>query len=383
MRRVLHFFRGNSKNKIFENIEKYLLIKIVSRYNLVHKSGKVKKCEREGDMKMKKSWKAIVAAGLIGTVFLSGCGSKETSKDDNAGSGAEKTYKVGVTQIVEHPSLDAAYDGFKKALEDKGLKVKFDVQIAQGDKNNNQSIANNFVGDGVDLIFANSTDSALGALNATKDIPIVFTSVTDPVGAGLVKSMEEPGGNITGTTDTHPDAIPNTVKFIDEQFDGNRVGVIYNAGEQNSVAQIDLVKKAMKGTDLKLVEATVSTSSEVKQAAESLVGAADMIYIITDNTVVSALESVISVANENDLPLFVGELDSVKRGAFAAYGFDYYDIGYEAGVMAAQILKGEKKPSELPVQYPQKLKLLINKKAAKEQNIDIKEEWNSMAEFIE
>lgn len=333
---------------------------------------------------MKKSLKGFVVAGLIGSLLLAGCG-KSTSDNgkSEADKGTEKTYHVGVTQIVEHPSLDAAYDGFKKAMKDKGLNVKYDVQIAQGDQNNNQTIANNFVGDGVDLIFANSTPSALGALNATKDIPIIFTSVTDPVGAGLVKAMDQPGNNITGTTDTHPDAIPNTIKFMSEQFDKKRVGVIYNAGEQNSVAQIDLVKKAMKGTDLKLVEATVATSAEVKQAAESLVGAADMIYIITDNTVVSALESVIKVANDNKMPLFVGELDSVKRGGFAAYGFDYYDIGYEAGVMAAKILKGEKKPSELPVQYPQKLKLLINKKAAKQMDIKIKDEWNKMAEFTE
>ncbi len=113
--------------------------------------------------------------------------------------------------------------------------------------NNNQTIANNFVADGVDLIFANSTPSALGALNATKDIPIVFTSVTDPVGAKLVQSMENPGGNVTGTTDTHPDAIPKTVQFIDQFVNGNRVGMIYNAGEQNSVAQIDAVKKRWKG----------------------------------------------------------------------------------------------------------------------------------------
>lgn len=330
---------------------------------------------------MKKGWKGLVVAGLIGSVLLSGCGSKDTSDEGKTGGDTEKTYKVGVTQIVEHPSLDAATKGFQKALEDAGLKVEFDVQIAQGDKNNNQTIATNFVGDGVDLIFANSTDSALGALNATKDIPIIFTSVTDPVGAKLVKAMDEPGENITGTTDTHPDAIPNTVKFMDEQFEGNNVGMVYNSGEQNSVAQIELVKKAMKDTDLKLIEATVSTSAEVKQAAESLVGRADMIYVITDNTVVSALESVIQVAEENKLPLFVGELDSVNRGGFAAYGFDYNDIGYEAGEMAAQILKGEKKASDLPVQYPQNLKLLINKDAAKKMNIEIKDEWNTLAEF--
>lgn len=333
---------------------------------------------------MKKRLSLLLATGLMASLVLSGCGSKETggtSKETEKKEG--KTYKVGITQIVQHPSLDAATKGFKQALKDKGLDVKFDEKNAQGDPNNNQTIANGFVGDKVDLIFANSTPSAQGALNATKDIPIVFTSVTDPVGAKLVKEMDKPGGNVTGTADMHPEAIPNTVKFMSEQMKGKKVGVIYNAGEQNSVSQIEQVKKAMKGTDLKLSEATVSTSAEVKQAADSLVGKVDMIYIITDNTVVSALESVIKVANENKLPLFVGELDSVKRGGFAAYGFDYYDIGYEAGVMAAQILKEGKKPADLPAQYPQKLKLLINKKAAKDMSIDIKDEWNKIAEFVE
>lgn len=333
---------------------------------------------------MLKGFKTIAAAGIAGAMLLAGCGSEEASKQQNSSEKkSNDAFKVGVTQIAEHPSLDAAFEGFKKALEEKGLEVEYDVQNAQGDQNNNASIASNFVGDGVDLIFGNSTPSALSALNATKDIPIVFTSVTDPVGSGLVKSMENPEGNVTGTTDTHPDAIPNTVKFMAENFEGKNVGLIYNSGEQNSVAQIELVKDAGKGTDLKFVEATVSTTAEVKQAAESLVGKADMFYIITDNTVVSGLESVIMVANENDLPLFVGELDSVAKGGFAAYGFDYEDIGYEAGEMAAQILNGEKKPSELPVQYPQKLKLVINKKAAEEMNIDIKDEWDSQAEYLE
>ncbi|WP_047757626.1 ABC transporter substrate-binding protein, partial [Geobacillus sp. ZGt-1] len=147
---------------------------------------------------------AVCAAGLL---LLGGCGgAKETGSSQGSGgkSGKEKTYKIGVTQIVEHPSLDAARKGFQQALKDKGLSVEYDVQIAQGDQSNNQTIANNFVSDGVDLIFANSTPSAQAALNATKDIPIVFTSVTDPVGAQLVQSMEKPGGNVTGTTDTHP-----------------------------------------------------------------------------------------------------------------------------------------------------------------------------------
>ncbi|MGG4488266.1 ABC transporter substrate-binding protein [Metabacillus idriensis] len=326
------------------------------------------------------NWKTKLgmSAAISAMIISAGCGSKDT-----AGSAeSEKTYQVGVTQIVEHPSLDAALEGFKKALDEKGLKVDYDVQIAGGDQNNSQTIASNFVGDDVDLIFANSTPSALSALNATKDIPIVFTSVTDPIGAGLVKTFEEPGANITGTTDTHPEAIPSTVKFIDENVEGNKIGMIYNSGEQNSAAQIDLVKKAIKGTDLEIVESSVSTSAEVKQAAEALVGKVDSFYIITDNTVVSALESVISVAGDEDIPLFVGELDSVARGGFAAYGFDYSDIGYEAGLKAAEILSGDKEANEIPVDFPQKLKLQISKKAAEAMNVEIQEDWKD-AEIID
>ncbi len=333
---------------------------------------------------VRKGWMVLMVLILLGAA---GCGTSEESGSTDGGDGevkGEKVMTVGVTQIVEHPSLDAAFEGFKAALEEAGLKegeqVKYDVQIAQGDQNNSQTIANNFKSDGVDLIFANSTPSAQSALNATKDIPIVFTSVTDPVGASLVPSMDEAGANITGTTDTHPDAIPNTVKFIDEQTDAKKVGMIYNSGEQNSVAQVDIVKEAMKGTDLEVVEATVSTSAEVKQAAESLVGRADVFYIITDNTVVSALESVIKVSEDKDIPLFVGELDSVERGGMAAYGFDYYDIGFEAGQMAAQVLKGEKEISEIPPQYPQNLKLEINEEAAEAMGVEVKESWKETAE---
>lgn len=333
---------------------------------------------------MIKNWKIGASVLLTSFIALAGCGSGEsTSGSSNEGSEGGKTYKVGISQYVEHPSLDEATKGFQAALKDKGLDVDYDIQNAQADQTNSQTIATNLVGDGVDLIFANATPSAQSALNATKDIPIVFTSVTDPIGASLVKSFEDPGANITGTTDTHPDAIPNTVKFIADNIEGNKVGMVYNAGEQNSVAQVDLVKKAMEGTDLEIVEATVSNTNEVKQATESLVGKVDSIYIITDNTVVSALETVIAVASDEDIPLFVGELDSVKRGGFAAYGFDYYDIGYEAGEMAADILTGEKKVEEVPVQYPKKLKLQMNAKAAEDMGIEIKDEWKEEAEIIE
>lgn len=319
-------------------------------------------------------------------------GSTETVEVHNnqQGSSQESTDKgkkwiIGATQIVEHPSLDDAYRGFQQALSDQGLNIEYNLQNAQGDMNNAITIANNFVADHVDLIFANSTPSAQAALQATKEIPIIFTSVTDPVGAGLVPSMNQGGKNITGTTDTHPDAIKKMVEFMYEEVDKKKIGMVYNAGEQNSVAQVDTVKKVVKdlGYDLVIKEASVANSSEVKQAAESLVGQIDAYYIISDNTVVTAIESVVKVANDNKLPVFTAEFDSLKRGSFAAYGFRYYDIGYQAGEIAALILTEKKKPEEIPPAYPAVLQLIINKQAAEKQGVILKPEWDNIAEYIE
>ncbi|WP_079707881.1 ABC transporter substrate-binding protein [Paraliobacillus ryukyuensis] len=331
----------------------------------------------------KKLFLSLIA--MVTILFIAACGNDQA--DDNASTSesenGEETYTIGVTQFVEHPSLDAAYEGFQAALEEAGLNVEYDFQTAQADQNNTLPIAQNFVSDGVDLIFANATPSAQAALQATKDIPIVFTSVTDAVGSGLVESMEQPGENITGVMDLHPDAITNTVDFIDRNFEGATVGVIYNAGEQNSVAQIDTVKEAMDGTSLSLEERTVSTTAEVQQSVSTLVGAADVIYIITDNTVVSALESVVGIANEQDIPLIVGEPDSLERGGFATYGIDYQTIGHRAGEMAADILTGEKTTADIPVEYPQEMQLFINKGAAQEQGVDWNDAWDEEAQFKE
>lgn len=323
----------------------------------------------------------LASIAVISTIALAGCGSDESSSSEGDGNGEGKQYTVGISQFVEHPSLDEATKGFKKALEDSGLSIKYDEQNAQGELNNNQTIATNLVSEKVDLIFANATPSAQTAANATKDIPIVFTSVTDPVGAKLVSSMEAPDKNVTGTTDTHPEAISKTVKLIKE-MGYTKIGTIYNAGEQNSEVQVKTVEDEAKKTGVSVEKVSVANTSEVKQAADSLVGRVDAIYIITDNTVVSALESVIQVSEKESIPLFVGELDSVKRGGFAAYGFNYYDIGYQAGEQAVQLLKGEKEVKDLPVEAPNDLKLVINKSAAEKMKIDltkIKEE----AEFLE
>lgn len=339
---------------------------------------------------MKKRLSFLIIA-LIAVFALVACGSddaekEETTTEDEASTDTEatgETYVIGATQIVEHPSLDNAFEGFKAALEDAGLDVEYDYQNAQNDQNNVKTISDNFVADDVDLIFANSTPSAVGALNATKDIPILFTSVTDPIGAELVEAMDKPGNNITGVVDLHPDSIQETIQFIDKYFEGSEVGIVYDAGEANSVSQIEMILEAVEGTSLTVSERTVANSSEVQQAAMSLASDVDVFFIFTDNTVVSALESVIGVANEQQIPLVVGEPDSLAKGGFATYGIDYYTIGYRTGEMAADILTGEKTAADIDVEYPPSMQLFINKEAAELQGVEWVDEWDDLAEFIE
>ena len=330
--------------------------------------------------KTKKKFGMVLSAAVL---LLAACGTDDSAatKSTSAKSGDKEVFKIGVTQIVEHPSLNAAYEGFQKAIEDAGLQVEYQYENAQNDNSLNSTIANNLVNSGADLIFANSTPSAQAVAALTEDIPIVFTSVTNAVDAELVDSMESPGGNVTGTVDTQPDAIPNTIAFLKNELGAKNVGMVFNAGEQNSRSSVDAVKEEMAKVGLNVVEASVSTSAEVKQATESLIGKVDSLYIITDNTVVSALESVVDVANEHKLPMMVGEFDSVKRGGLGAYGFEFYDIGYEAGEMAVKILKGESKPADLAVQYPQNLKFVLNKDTVDALGIEVKDEWES--EFAE
>lgn len=325
-------------------------------------------------MKKKSMLFLLVTAAIM--LVLAACGKKDETQDEKANAD-EKTYKVGILQYVEHPSLNEATKGFKAALKESGLKVEYDEQNAQGDPANNTTAANNLVGAGNDLIFANATPSAQAVQTATADIPVLFTSVTDAVGAELIQSMEKPGANVTGTVDTHPEAIPNTVKFIANELKAKKLGMVYNAGEQNSRAQVDIVKKEAKKYGVEVVEASANTSADVKQATESLVSKVDAYYIITDNTVVSALDSVLDVATDKKIPVMVGELDSVKRGGFGAYGFSYYDIGYEAGQMAVQILKDGKKPADIPAAYPANLKFEVNKETADKLGIKINKEWNA------
>lgn len=349
-----------------------------------------------------KKWLTILAVAMT-LIFVTACGSgnNEPNGNNNASSGnnveennAEEnndngvtedgeSFTIGVSQFVEHPSLDAAYAGFQAAIKDAGLNVEYDFQNAQADQNNTATIASNLVGKGVDLIFANATPSAAGVFNATTEIPIVFASVSDPIAAGFVESFDQADKTITGVVDLHPEFTEKTIQFIEDNFTGAKVGLIYNTGEQNSVAQVKSIEEIIAGTSLELVTRSVSTSADVQQAAQSLVGEVEVILVTTDNTVVNALEAVIQVANDNKIPMVVGETDSLERGGFATYGVDFFAIGYRAGEMAVSILKGEGTTASIPIETPPEMPLYINKKAAELQGVEWNDEWDKIAEIVE
>ncbi len=299
-------------------------------------------------------------------------------------SGAEKMKVIGIAQIVEHPALDAARQGFIDALKDKGYvegtHVTFDVQIAQGNMATANSIAKSFVGKKVDLIHTIATPTSQACANATKTIPIVISSVTDPVGAGLVKSLEAPGGNVTGTTDRSP--VERQLALILEIVpQAKRLGVIYNSGEDNSLSSLKQIKEEADKLNLQVVEAAVSNSSGVFLAAKSLVGKVDAVHIPTDNTVVSAFDSVVKVCEENKIPLFAADIDSVPRGAIAAIAIDYYRLGRQSGEMAARILEGAD-PASMPVETLRDLKLVVNSQAAEKVGVSLPETVTSQADQV-
>ncbi|MBG9793678.1 sugar ABC transporter substrate-binding protein [Paenibacillus dendritiformis] len=333
---------------------------------------------------MKPFFSIVMVCSLL---LLAACGNSSEPKDMGKNDDGKKMVKIGIAQYANHPSLDGAREGFLQALKDAGYEENVNLQVdfhnAQGDMNNNLTIAQKLVGDKNDLILAIATPTAQAVAKATKDIPVLFTAVTDPVASKLVDSLEKPGGNVTGTRDTNPDAIKKTMETIKKFFpEARKIGVIYNSGEQNSVVNIANVKQVLQEGGLETIEATVTNSSEVKQAADSLVGRADIIYLTSDNTVISALSSVVSVANDKDIPLICESSESVGEGAFASIGFQYYDLGYTTGKMAVEVLKGAS-PADIPVQFSEKLDLMINPKAAEAQGITLTDEMTQGAILIE
>ena len=277
-------------------------------------------------------------------------------------------YVVSVNQFVEHPALDAVLKGLQDYLKDNGVETEFKVHNAQANMGTATQIGQQMIGEKADLLVAIATPSAqataqaLGKAPAEMKRPFLFTAVTDPVAAGLVKALDEPSEYITGVSDLLP-LDKHLEMVMTYKPDIKRLGVLYNAGEANSKATVAGIKELSTKMGFKVVEATAAKTADVYSAAKSLVGRCDAVFIPTDNTIVSALESVLKVGTQNKLPIFAADVDSVERGAVAAMGFDYYKHGYQTGAMAKKILEGAS-PADLPVESQDELQLQINLKAA-------------------
>ena len=291
---------------------------------------------------------------------------------------------VAVTAIVEHPALDATRDGVKEALAAEGFvdgkTITFVYESAQGSPATAVQIARRFVGEGPAVIVPISTPSAQAVVAATRDIPVVFSSVTDPVGAKLVTNREHPGGNVTGMSNMSP--IGKHLDLVQEILPSlKRLGVIHNPGEVNSRTLVGMLKAEAPARGIAIVEAPASKSSDVQAAAQSLVGRVDAVYVPTDNTVVSAFEALVQVGRQNKLPVIAGDIDSVPRGAIAAVGFNYTDVGRQTGRMVARVLRGER-PGDIPVEQAQTLELAVNPAAAEAMGVTLPEALVARADIV-
>lgn len=280
---------------------------------------------------------------------------------------------VAVTSIVEHPALDAVKDGVHQALvaagytEAKGLKWQF--QTAQGNNAIAAQIARKYVGDKPDVIVAIATPTAQAVVAATKTIPVVFSAVTDPVAAQLVPGVGPSGTNVTGVSDALP--LEKQIDLIKKVVpNAKKIGMVYNPGEANSVVVVKQLRELLPKAGLTLVEATAPRTVDVGAAARSLVGKVDAIYTNTDNNVVSAYEALVKVGEAAKIPLIAADTDSVKRGAIAALGVNYHDLGVQTGRLVVKILKGAK-PGDLAWETSSKLELYVNPGAAARQGVTL------------
>ncbi|QDF96087.1 ABC transporter substrate-binding protein [Azoarcus sp. DD4] len=286
---------------------------------------------------------------------------------------AAQQKSVAVTAIVEHPALDAVRDGVKDALAkagyEEGKNLKWQYQSAQGNTGTAAQIARKFVGDQPDAIVAIATPSAQAVVAATKQLPVIYSGVTDPVAAQLVPSMAPSGSNVTGVSDVL--SLDKQVELIRKVVpNAKRVGMVYNPGEANSVVVVKALREMLPTHGMSLVEAAAPRTVDVGSAARSLIGKVDVIYTNTDNNVVSAYESLVKVGNDAKIPLVASDTDSVKRGAIAALGINYRDLGEQTGRMVVRILKGEQ-PGSIASETSSKLELYVNPAAAKKQGVTL------------
>lgn len=311
---------------------------------------------------MKKIGVFLLVIGVAVVMMMSGC------------IGRDEDITIGIIQYVEHVALDSAREGFIDALEDNGYvdgeNITIDVQNAQADQSNLSTISDRFVGNNVDLVLAIATPAAQSIAGKTTDIPILGTAITDYEAAKLVESNEAPGGNVSGTTDMNPikEQIDLLLRLVP---DAKTVGVIYTSSEDNSIVQAAIAKEVIEGLGLIYTEATVTNSNEVQQAAQSIVQECDAIYLPTDNTMASSMPIINGVTVDSKTPVICGESGMVESGGLATLGINYYELGYNTGLMAVKVLKGEAEPATMPIESADKFDFAINGDVAEEIGLDI------------
>ena len=344
--------------------------------------------------------KKKVLAGIMTTAMImammTGCGSSDTAKDTQASTGnetsadssaadtAEDNYTIGISQFAEHGSLDNCREGFLEGLKsagiEEGVNLTVEYQNSQADTGTASTIADNFVSKNVDLICAIATPSAMSAYNSCLDseIPVVYTAVSDPVGAGLADEEGNSVGNITGTSDKLP--VEEQLKMIREMLpDAKKIGIMYTTSEANSVSAIKEYKSLVKKYDFELVEKGITTTADVSLAADDLLSKVDCITNLTDNTVVASLPTILDKANEKKIPVFGSEIEQVKIGCLAAEGIDYIALGKQTGKMAAKVLKGEAKASEQNFETITEPGFYVNNKVAEDLGITVPEDLANSA----
>jgi len=320
--------------------------------------------------------RALVGALAAASLALAACGGAETEPGDTAtpsanGGDAPAEATIGIVNLLSHPALDAAQAGFIEALAEAGYvegeNLTLDIQNANNDQSTLTNIANTFASGDADLFYAIATPSAQSLAQVITDRPIVFAAVTDPVSAGLVDEWENPGGNITGVSDMNP--MDGQLNLIQEVLpDVQTVGIVYSSGEVNSEVQVEQAKAVAAELGIEIVTATVTNSAEVQQAAQSL--DVDAFLIPTDNTVVSAAESVIQVAEQKGVPVFASDESTMERGAAAGLSVNYTQQGKDAAALAIQLLEGAD-PASLPVETQKEFDLFVNEAAAEAQGLTL------------
>ena len=320
--------------------------------------------------------KKIFLLVSIAIMLVLSCGNEVKKSSETGGEKSKDTFKVGITQIVAHPALDSAREGFKDAFKESGLKVTFDEKNANGEIATANMIANNFVTEKVDLIYAIATSTAQSAAQATNKLPVVFSAITDPEAAGLIKE------NVTGISDrVNVKQQLELLLKLDSKI--KKVGVIYNSSEQNSKVQVDDLKKAASELGITIVEKSVTQVSEIPQASETLVKSSDALYLPTDNLVASVINLITEKAISAKKIAFGAESAHVKGGALITQGIDYYEMGKEAGKIAVEILKNGKKPSEISFKKMNLNDIVINNKTLAAIGISLPEDIKSKAKTIE